>query len=127
MMKPMSNEYQNNHYVPKWYQKRFVPVGQKDQKLFYLDFQPGFLVDSKGAAHPKPAVRRMTVAMRKSRWRLTPVDRGGDTEQNARMAERNSSQVQSVPFQPILLLFGADSALTIMMPTNNRQTVRSRI
>lgn len=57
-MKPMSNEYQNNHYVPAWYQKRFVPVGQRDQKLFYLDFQPGFFVDSKSIAHARPAVRK---------------------------------------------------------------------
>ena len=34
-LKAMLNEYQNNHYVPAWYQRRFVPVGQKDQELFY--------------------------------------------------------------------------------------------
>jgi hypothetical protein len=57
-MKPMSNEYQNNHYVPAWYQRRFVPVGQKEQKLFYLDFRPGEFIDPRGVAHPNPAVRR---------------------------------------------------------------------
>jgi len=55
----MSNEYQNNHYVPVWYQKRFVPVGQKDQELYYLDFHPGFIVDSRGIAHTRRAVRRL--------------------------------------------------------------------
>src|SRR5258708_31691369 len=50
-MGPMSNQYQNNHYVPAWYQKRFVPVGQKDQELYYLDFKPGFFVDSRGVTH----------------------------------------------------------------------------
>ena len=53
----MFDEYQNNHYVPAWYQKRFIPVGQKDQKLFYLDFQPGFFVDPNGVANPRRAVR----------------------------------------------------------------------
>lgn len=55
----VSNEYQNNHYVPAWYQKRFLPVGQKDQELCYLNFQPGFLVDSRGIAHPRHAIRKL--------------------------------------------------------------------
>ena len=54
----MSNEYQNNHYVPAWYQRRFVPVGQRDQELYYLDFQPGFFVDPRGIAHARRAVRK---------------------------------------------------------------------
>jgi hypothetical protein len=28
----------NHHYVPQWYQKRFLPIGQS--KLFYLDLKP---------------------------------------------------------------------------------------
>jgi len=54
----MSNDYKNNHYVPVWYQKRFVPVGQKDQELYYLDLHPGHFVDSRGIAHPKRPIRR---------------------------------------------------------------------
>src|SRR5712692_3266380 len=54
----MSNEYQNNHYVPAWYQKRFVPAGQKDQELHYLDFQPGSFADQRGIVHPRRALRR---------------------------------------------------------------------
>jgi hypothetical protein len=54
----MSNEYQNNHCVPAWYQRRFVPVGQKDQELYYLDFQPGVFVDPRGIAHPRRAVQK---------------------------------------------------------------------
>lgn len=57
-LQAMSNEYQNNHYVPAWYQRRFVPVGQKDQELFYLKLQPGFIVDSRGIVHPRRVVRR---------------------------------------------------------------------
>jgi hypothetical protein len=54
----MSNKYRHNHYVPEWYQKRFVIPGQKDNELYQLDFQPGFLVDPRGVIHPKQAVRR---------------------------------------------------------------------
>jgi hypothetical protein len=54
----MSTEYQNNHYVPEWYQKRFLLPGQKEQALFYLDFQPGFSVDAKGGVRPNQAIRR---------------------------------------------------------------------
>jgi hypothetical protein len=57
-MRAVSNEYQNNHYVPAWYQKRFLPVGQKDKELYYLDFQPGYIVDPRGISHPRRAVRR---------------------------------------------------------------------
>ena len=58
MLQTMSKEYQNNHYVPAWYQRRFVPVGQKDQELYYLDFQPGFFVDPRGIAHARCEVRK---------------------------------------------------------------------
>lgn len=54
----VSSEYQNNHYVPAWYQKRFLPAGQKDQELYYLDIKPGFFVDPRGIAHERRAVRR---------------------------------------------------------------------
>ena len=47
----MSNEYQNNHYVPVWYQKRFIPKGQKDNELFYLDLNPATFTDPRGVTH----------------------------------------------------------------------------
>jgi hypothetical protein len=43
----MPNEYRHNHYVPAWYQKRFMMPGQKNNELFYLDLKPGFLVDGR--------------------------------------------------------------------------------
>jgi hypothetical protein len=54
----MPGECQNNHYVPVWYQKRFLPVGQMDQELYYLDFQPGFFVDSNGVTRSRRTVRK---------------------------------------------------------------------
>ncbi len=47
----MSSQYKNNHYVPVWYQKRFLPSDQKDQELFCLDLKPEIYVDSKGRFH----------------------------------------------------------------------------
>ncbi len=55
----MPIEYRHNHYVPVWYQKRFLPAGEKDQELFYLDLKPEILVDPRGVARPKRAVRRL--------------------------------------------------------------------
>lgn len=54
----MPTEFRHNHYVPEWYQKRFVPSGQKDQELFYLDLKPGTFTDPRGVAHQKRPVRR---------------------------------------------------------------------
>jgi hypothetical protein len=55
----MASEYRHNHYVPVWYQKRFLPAGQKDQELLYLDFQPGSFIDGRGVRHEKRAVKRL--------------------------------------------------------------------
>ena len=54
----MASEYRHNHYVPVWYQKRFLPPGQADRELQYLDFQPGFFIDGRGVRHEKRAVKR---------------------------------------------------------------------
>jgi hypothetical protein len=58
-IRTVSKEYQNNDYVPAWYQRRFVPVGQRDQELYYLDFKPGFFVDPRGVAHARRAFRKL--------------------------------------------------------------------
>ena len=55
----MSTEYRNNHYVPVWYQKRFVPPGQRDKELFYLNLMPSSVSDSRGHLHTKNTVRRL--------------------------------------------------------------------
>lgn len=33
-------DYRHNHYVPEWYQKRFIPAESKHRKLWYLDLHP---------------------------------------------------------------------------------------
>lgn len=52
-------EYRNNHYVPVWYQKRFIPEGQVDQELYYRNLRPGEFVDPRGVRHPIRAVRKL--------------------------------------------------------------------
>src|SRR5260221_3744930 len=54
----MPTEFRHNHYVPVWYQKRFLPSGQKDQEIFYLDLNPGTFVDPRGISHARKAQRR---------------------------------------------------------------------
>lgn len=54
----MSNQYKNNHYVPEWYQDRFIPPTQKDKELYYLHLKPEEFVDSKGDIHQTNGVFR---------------------------------------------------------------------
>ncbi len=55
----MSSQYRNNHYVPVWYQKRFLPEGRKDLELHYLDLNPGVFTDPSGIVRKRRAVRRL--------------------------------------------------------------------
>jgi hypothetical protein len=54
----VSSEYRNNHYVPQWYQRRFIPNDQADQELFYLHLNPGTFTDSRGVSHKRRTLRR---------------------------------------------------------------------
>jgi hypothetical protein len=55
----MSTEYKNNHYVPVWYQRRFLPAGRKDNELLYLDLNPGTFTTPNGLVKPRKALRRL--------------------------------------------------------------------
>ena len=54
----MSNEFRHNHYVPEWYQKRFIPPAQVRREFYYLDLRPGSFVDGKGRVHMKIGLHR---------------------------------------------------------------------
>lgn len=54
----MSTEYRNNHYVPQWYQKRFIPDIQENKELYYLDLKPGTFTDPRGVVHQKSAIHK---------------------------------------------------------------------
>lgn len=47
----MENQYRHNHYVPEWYQKRFIPADQIDNELLYLNLKPEPYIDSRGVKH----------------------------------------------------------------------------
>jgi hypothetical protein len=49
----MSTQYKNNHYVPQWYQKRFLLPSQVDvdNELFYLNLKPETFTDPRGVVH----------------------------------------------------------------------------
>lgn len=57
-MSNMSSEYRNNHYVPVWYQNKFIPSERQDKELYYLDLKPGF-VDPRGVVHKNIDLRRL--------------------------------------------------------------------
>src|SRR3954452_7380869 len=54
----MSAEYTNNHYVPQWYQRQFIPGGQSDRELYLLDLNPDWFRDGKGHKRRYPALKR---------------------------------------------------------------------
>ena len=54
----MKNEYRHNHYVPEWYQKRFLPKGSKQQKFYYLDLSPETLVAGNGKRYQRNSMMR---------------------------------------------------------------------
>lgn len=55
----MSAEYTNNHYVPQWYQRQFIPAAQIDRELYLLDLKPERFRDGKGVRRRRNALRRV--------------------------------------------------------------------
>lgn len=54
----MSAEYTNNHYVPQWYQRQFIPSTAVDRELYLLDLRPDRFRDGKGVRRRRKALRR---------------------------------------------------------------------
>ncbi|WFU75230.1 hypothetical protein [Bradyrhizobium sp. CB2312] len=46
-------------YVPVWHQRRFLPAGQQDKELFYLDLKPGTFTTPNGLVKPRKDLRRL--------------------------------------------------------------------
>lgn len=51
------NAYATNHYVPQWYQKRFLPL-TGEAKFYYLDLCPDTFRDAKGVLRHRTALLR---------------------------------------------------------------------
>lgn len=54
----MSAEYSNNHYVPKWYQRRFIPAAKADRELYLLDLKPERFRDGRDVRRHHKILRR---------------------------------------------------------------------
>lgn len=48
-----------NHYVPQWYQERFLSPGRTEGKYYYLDLCPEKVLRRNGGHHFRNAVRRL--------------------------------------------------------------------
>lgn len=57
----MSNAYRHHHYVPEWYQKRFVDPTATQRALHVLSLTPQFVTDDAGRRHALPPQRRRPI------------------------------------------------------------------
>lgn len=52
----MSEDYKQHHYVPQWYQKKFMFPDQTE--YYYLDMDPKVFIDAKGNKHFANGIKR---------------------------------------------------------------------
>jgi hypothetical protein len=50
--------FRHNHYVPRWYQERFLPADRQQRELFYLDKVERAVRDGRGRRRTLPPVSR---------------------------------------------------------------------
>jgi hypothetical protein len=53
----MAGSYRRNHYVPQWYQQRFIPAQYKERRFYYLDMKPA-IAYSNGMPYQRNAMLR---------------------------------------------------------------------
>src|SRR5690348_120237 len=56
-----STEFRHNHYVPRWYQERFLPSERKQRELWYLHKEPRIVRDGRGRQVTLPEVERQAL------------------------------------------------------------------
>ncbi len=59
-MTTKTGSYKENHYVPEWYQRRFLPI-EGEKKFRYLDLMPDKFVDATGKVRYRKALQRWGV------------------------------------------------------------------
>jgi hypothetical protein len=52
----MPDDFRHNHYVPRWYQERFLPAGRRQRELYYLHKEPRTVRDGRGRRITLPEV-----------------------------------------------------------------------
>ena len=50
-------QFTRNHFIPQWFQHRFIPPARKEKKFYYLDLQPEIRV-SNGRRYTRNALMR---------------------------------------------------------------------
>ena len=90
-------DFRNNHYVPRWYQERFLPRDARERKFYYLDLHPD-RVTSQGRSYVRSAIMRWgsrncfcqrdLYTTRFSSWQSTDIERYffGDIDRRGRSA-----------------------------------------
>tara|TARA_R110000787_G_scaffold47489_1_gene114851 strand:- start:92 stop:1375 length:1284 start_codon:yes stop_codon:yes gene_type:complete len=53
------NSYRRNHYVPAWYQDRFLSAEARERKYYYLDLRPDVVECADGIGRPRKAIRHL--------------------------------------------------------------------
>lgn len=59
---PDSRSYRHHHYVPQWYQKRFLEPAATENVLHYLSLRPNLLIDGQGRQRELPSRRRRAIS-----------------------------------------------------------------
>lgn len=54
----MPQAYKNQHYVPQWYQRRFLDPSSRQRELHYLSLKPAYTTGPHGKRRPVPQERR---------------------------------------------------------------------
>ncbi|WP_164441101.1 DUF4238 domain-containing protein [Pseudomonas sp. 24 E 1] len=53
-----TKEYRNNHYVPEWYQKKFLSADGGEAKFYYLDLKPETITTANGTRYKRKDMMR---------------------------------------------------------------------
>lgn len=62
MSKPTNSQYRKHHYVPQWYQKRFLEANVRQKELFRLALKPEFITNKDGKRREVSPLRRRPIA-----------------------------------------------------------------
>jgi len=118
-----------NHYVPQWYQKRFLPAGLKEQKFYYLDLTPERVIHPKGGFHYRDEIRRLGPASCFAQEHLYTLffrDQAADIVEKAFFGAIDSAGAKAVEFfSHYDFRDGATEAFHSMSPYLDTQKLRT--
>lgn len=118
-----------NHYVPQWYQRRFIDPDARDRELFYLDLSPKDIKAGNGKVYPRKAVRRLGPKhcfAQDDLYTLILGDDLSDVIERRFFGEIDRMGAESVDFFSKYSLFGrAHEAVSNLVPFLNAQKLRT--